>query len=132
VAGAACNSRGRLELAAIGDRGRGGAFGLGPGFKQHSHIPGTHESPADVSVFRTAIESDQPVAVQTIYLKTVADFLRPFSKYLRAFRAFDFYFFVNHEMPLDFAPELAFARLKGLCRALLKRYSITATAAEVR
>jgi hypothetical protein len=37
--------------------------------------------------------------VGAVRLEPVADFLRPLSKYLRAFRAFDFYFFLDHEMP---------------------------------
>jgi hypothetical protein len=36
-----------------------------------------------------------------VRLEPVADFLRPLSEHLRAFRAFDFYFFVDHEMPLN-------------------------------
>jgi hypothetical protein len=39
------------------------------------------------------------IAVLAVRLEPVADFLRPLSEYLRAFRAFDFYFFVDHEMP---------------------------------
>jgi hypothetical protein len=33
-----------------------------------------------------------------VRLEAIADFLRPLSEYLRAFGAFNFYFFVNHEM----------------------------------
>jgi hypothetical protein len=35
--------------------------------------------------------------VGAVRLEPVADFLRPLSKYLRAFSAFNFYFFVDHE-----------------------------------
>jgi hypothetical protein len=70
------------------------------GFKRHSHVSGAHESPADIPVFRTGIESNQPIAVLAVRLKPVADFLRPLPEYLRAFCAFDFYFFVGHEMSL--------------------------------
>jgi hypothetical protein len=96
-----CKFRGsdRLVLAAIAGRGRHGTFGFGPGLKHYSHFPGVHERAADVSIFRTGIESDQPVAVLAVGLEAVADSLRPLSKYLRAFRAFDSYFFVDHEMP---------------------------------
>jgi hypothetical protein len=71
-----------------------------PGFNRHSQLFGAHERPADILVFRTGIERNQPIAVLAVRLKPVADILGPLSEYLRAFRAFDFHFFVDHEMPL--------------------------------
>jgi hypothetical protein len=73
---------------------------LGAGFKRHSQLFGAHERPADILIFRTGIERNQPIAMLAVRLKSVADFLRPLSKYLRALRAFDFDFFVDHELPL--------------------------------
>jgi hypothetical protein len=90
----------KLELAAIADLALRRRFVSRLGFKRHSHVSGAHESPADIPVFRTGIESNQPIAVLAVRLKPVADFLRSLSEYLRAFCAFDFYFFVDHEMPL--------------------------------
>jgi len=91
--------REKLELTAIADRALRHAFGFGPRFKRHSHLFGAHESPADVSIFRIDIERDQPIAVLAVCLEPVADLLRPFSEYLRTFRAFDFHLFVDHECP---------------------------------
>jgi hypothetical protein len=76
-------------------------FGFWPGFKHHANLFGARESPADIPVFRSGIERNQPIAMLAVRLEPVADFLRPLSEYLRAFRAFDFYFFVDHEMPLN-------------------------------
>jgi hypothetical protein len=73
-------------------------FVFGLGFNRHSHLFGAHESPADIPVVRTGIERNQPIAVLAVRLEPVADFLRTLSQYLRAFRAFDFYSFVDHEM----------------------------------
>jgi hypothetical protein len=90
--------RDRLELTAIADLAWRRRFFSRLGFKRHSHVSGARESPADIPVFRTGIESNQPIAVLAVRLKPVADFLRPLPEYLRAFCAFDFYFFVDHEM----------------------------------
>src|ERR1700730_16728975 len=86
-------------------------FVFGPGFNRHSHLFGAHESPADIPVFRTGIERNQPIAVLAVRLEPVADFLRTLAEYLRAFRAFDFYFFVDHEMPLNQRQHSAFLSL---------------------
>jgi hypothetical protein len=91
-------------LTAIAGRTFRHGFALGPGLKRHSQLSGAHESPADISVFRTGIERNQLVAVLTVRLEPVADFLCPLPEYLRAFRAFDSYFFFDHEMPLDLMP----------------------------
>jgi hypothetical protein len=91
---------GRLELPAFADRAGRHAFTSGPGFKCQSHFPGAPERPADISIFRTDIERNQPIAMLTVGLKPVADSLRPLPEYLRASRAFYFDLFVDHEMPL--------------------------------
>jgi hypothetical protein len=96
------DSRDKLVLAAIADRALRRAFGLGPDFKRQPHFPGAHQSPADISIFRTGIERNHPVAVLAVRLVPVADFLRPLPEYLRAFRALDSYFVVDHEMPPKF------------------------------
>jgi hypothetical protein len=89
-----------LELASIADRGLRRTFAFGPGFKHRAQLFGAHKSAADIFVFRTGIERNQPIAVLAVGLEPVADFLRPLSEYLRALRAFDFYFVVGHETPL--------------------------------
>jgi hypothetical protein len=66
------------------------------GFKCHSHFFGALEGSADISIVRTRIEGNEPIAVLAVRLEPIADFLRPLPEYLRAFRAFDFYFFVDH------------------------------------
>jgi hypothetical protein len=76
-------------------------FSLWPGFKHHAQLFGVQESPADILVFRTGIERNQPIAVLAVGLESVADFLRPLPEDLRAFRAFDFDFVVGHECPLE-------------------------------
>ena len=91
-------------------------FVFGLGFKRHSHLLGAHESPADIPIFRTGIERNQPIAVLAVRLKPVADFLRPLSEYLRTFCAFDFYFFVDHEMPLNQKQHSAFLILRAHLR----------------
>jgi hypothetical protein len=85
----------------IGDRALLRTFALGPGVNRHSHFFGARERPADIFIFRSGTERNQSIAVLAVCLEPVADFLRPLSEYLRAFRAFDFYFFVDHEMPLN-------------------------------
>jgi hypothetical protein len=91
----------QLDLASIADPALRQNFVFWPGFKHHAHLFGAHESPADIPIFRSGIERDQPIAMLAVRLEPVADFLRPLPEYLRAFRAFDFYFFVDHEMPLS-------------------------------
>jgi hypothetical protein len=49
-------NREKLELAAIAHRALRHTFVFGPGFKRHSHFFGAHESPTDISIFRTGIE----------------------------------------------------------------------------
>jgi hypothetical protein len=92
-------------------------FVLGPRIKRHSDLFGAHESPADIPVFRTGIERNQTIAVLAVRLKPVADFLRALSEYLGAFRAFDFYFFFNHEIcPANRSQHSAFPRLRACLR----------------
>jgi hypothetical protein len=91
----------KLELTATADLAVRRRFVFGLGFNRHSHLFGARESPSDIPVFRTGIERNQSIAVLAVRLEPVADFLRPLSEYLRAFRAFDFYFFVDHEMLLN-------------------------------
>jgi hypothetical protein len=102
--GQSLERRDKLVLTAIGDRGLRRTFGLGPGFKCHSHFLGAHQSPADISIFRTGIERNHPIAVMAVRLVPVADSLRPLPEYLRALRASDSYFFLDHEMPLNSIP----------------------------
>jgi hypothetical protein len=92
----------KLDLASIADPALRQNFVFWPGFKHHAHLFGAHESPADIPILRSGIERNQPIAMLAVGLEPVADFLRPLPEHLRAFRAFDFYFFVDHEMP----PEL--------------------------
>jgi hypothetical protein len=95
-----CTVGRKLELASIADGTLRRNFVFRPGLKQHhAHLFGVHESPADIPVFRSAIERNQPIAMRAVGLEPVADFLRPLAEYLRAFRAFDFYFVVDHENP---------------------------------
>jgi hypothetical protein len=90
-----------LVLAAIRDlslslRLLAGGFALG--VNRQSHFLGNRERLADISIFRTAVERNQPIAMRTVGLKAVADSMRTFPEHLRAFRAFYSYFFVDHEM----------------------------------
>jgi hypothetical protein len=89
-----------LKLASIADYALRRTFVFWPGFEHRAQLFGAHERAADILVFRRGVERNQPIAVLAVGLEPVADFLRPFSKYLRAFRAFDFYFVVGHVMPL--------------------------------
>jgi hypothetical protein len=63
------------------------------------HFLGVRQRAPDISIFRTSVEGDQPVAMCAIDLKPVADFSRMLPKHLRAFRAFYFDAFVDHESP---------------------------------
>jgi hypothetical protein len=115
-------SRDRLVLTAIAGRDFRHGFALGPGFKRHSHFLGAHESPADISVFRTGIERNQLIAVLAVNLEPVADFLRPLPEYLRAFRAFDSYFVFDHEMPLNSMLAVSSPWFKDVFTGLLNPY----------
>jgi hypothetical protein len=90
----------RQKLLAIGARACSRNLTLEPGFQRHSHFFGAHESPADIYIFRSGVKRNQPIAVPAVRLKPVAYSLRPLPKNLRAFRAFYFDFFVDHETPL--------------------------------
>jgi hypothetical protein len=89
--------RDKLELTAIAGRAFDRTSGFRPCFKCHSYLFGAHQGPADISIFRRAVKRNQPIAVLAVGLESVADPLRPLSKYLRALRAFDFHFFFDHE-----------------------------------
>jgi hypothetical protein len=117
--GQSLERRDKLVLTAIGDRALRRTFGLGPGFKCHSHFLGAHQSPADISVFRTGIERNHPIAVMAVRLVPVADSLRPLPEYLRAFRAFDSYFFFDHEMSPDSMRAFCLPWFKDLSIGLL-------------
>jgi hypothetical protein len=112
-----------LVLAAIGDRSLCRlcqACGFALGFQRRSRFPGAHERFANIYVFRTIVEGNQPIAVRTIGLKSVADPVRALAKYLRAFRAFDFDFFIDHEMPLSLKGAVCVPRLNGVFELSLK------------
>jgi hypothetical protein len=111
--------RDELELAAICDGSlcrlrQTGAFALV--FKRQSHFPGAQERFTNISVFRIAVERNQPIAMRTVGLKPVADSLGALAKYLRAFRAFDSDFFVDHEMLLNSEWQSAFQGLRACSR----------------
>lgn len=93
-----CANRNNETVADTAGLALRNTFVLGLNFKCHTHFFGAHESPTDVSIFRRSIERDQPIAVLAVGLKAVADFFRPLSEYLRAFRAFDFYSVVDQEI----------------------------------
>jgi hypothetical protein len=106
-------------MTRFGDRALRDTFVFGTGFNRHSYFFGVLESPADISIFRTCIECNQPIAVLAVRLEPVADFLRALSGYLRAFRASYFYFFVDHEMLLTEWQHPAFLSLRACLRVLL-------------
>jgi hypothetical protein len=108
-----------LVLTTIVDRALLHTCGLGPGVKCHSHFFRVHESPADVSVLRTGIERNEPIAVLAVGLEPVADLLRPLPEYLRAFRAFNSYFFFDHEMSPDSMRAFCLPWFKDLSIGLL-------------
>jgi hypothetical protein len=91
-------------------------FVCGPGLKRRSNVFGAHEGPTDIPVFRTAIERNQPIAVLAVGLESIAEFLRALPKYLRAFRAFDPYFVIDHELPLNSGQHSALPGLTGCVR----------------
>ncbi|MGB9115239.1 hypothetical protein [Bradyrhizobium sp.] len=90
------------------------------GFNRQSDFPGAQQRFANISVFRTAVERDQPVAVRAIGLKPVADPVRALAKYLRAFRALDFDFFIDHEMLPNSKNAVCDPRLNGWFEGSLK------------
>jgi hypothetical protein len=89
---------------------------FGPGLKRCSNLFGAHERPTDIPVFRTGIERNQPITVLAVGLEPIAEFLRALSKYLRAFRAFDLYFVIDHEMPPKLGQHTAFPGLMACLR----------------
>src|ERR1700730_15247670 len=105
-------------MTRFGDKALRHTFVFGPVFMLHSSFFGVLESPADIPVFRTGIERNQPIAVLAVRLEPVANFLSPLAEYLGAFRAFDFDLFVDHGMLRSQA--FCFARLKRLFKGLLK------------
>jgi len=121
--GASCNAIRRengLELAAIAGLVFDHGFALGLGFKCRPYLSGARQRPADVSVFCTDIERDQSIAVLAVRLKSVTKLLRALSKYLRAFRAFDLYFFVDHETSQVECRDCVYPRFKGVFKRSLK------------
>jgi hypothetical protein len=88
------------------------------GFERISYFFGAREGTTDICVLGTAIERDQSIAVLAVRLKSVTNFLRSLSEYLRAFRAFDFYFFVNHGMPQKAKRAFSYSEFKGLLMLL--------------
>lgn len=108
--------REKLELTAIADRALRQTWAFGPGLEYRSHFFGAHESAADISIFRTGIERDEPIAVLAIGLEPVADFLRPLPEYLRAFGASSIM-----KNSLNSMQQFCFRSFKGLFKGLLKR-----------
>src|ERR1700751_137544 len=97
-----------LVLAAVHDRRRlfqlhllREPCGLASLLNGLAHLLGAGECLANILVFRRVVEGNQPVAVLTIDLKSVADLLRALAEKLRAFRAFDLDLLLDHEMPLN-------------------------------
>jgi hypothetical protein len=110
-------------LAAIEDRSRrrlcearAAAFVL----QRQPHFLGAHERFANISVVRTVVEGNQPIAMPAIGLKSVADPLRAKAKDLRAFRAFDFDFIVDHESFPAIESAVCVPGLNGVCAVSLK------------
>jgi hypothetical protein len=66
--------------------------------KCHSHFFSAFERSTDISIVRASIERYYPIAVLAVRLEAIANVSRPLAEYLRAFGAFNFYFFVSHEM----------------------------------
>jgi hypothetical protein len=67
-------------------------------FEQNPDFTGTCQRAADVPILRRGVEGNQAVAVHAVDLKTIADSLRALAKNLRAFRASDPDFFIDHEI----------------------------------
>jgi hypothetical protein len=66
-------------------------------FEPKPDFTGTRQRTADVSILRRGVEGNQAVAVHAVDLKAIADSLRALAKNLRAFRAPDSDFFIDHE-----------------------------------
>jgi hypothetical protein len=66
-------------------------------------FPRAGERAADVGILRAQFKRDQPVAMLAVGLKAVADLLRPLAKYPGALAAPDFYFVIDHWIPLKAA-----------------------------
>jgi hypothetical protein len=62
-----------LELAAIGDFALRRAFGFGR-FECRSNLFGAGEGPADISIFRTDIKRNQPIAVLAVVWNPLRSF----------------------------------------------------------
>jgi hypothetical protein len=74
-------------------------FFFGLRLEDRSHLFGGRKCSPDISVIRIGIERNEAIAVLAIQLRPVADRLRPRSENLRAFRAFDLHFLIDHESP---------------------------------
>jgi hypothetical protein len=85
--------------------------GLAVRFNRQPDVAGAQQRFADISVFGTAVERNQAIAVRAIGLEPVAYPMRALAKYLRTFRAFDSDFFVDHEMPLSLKGAVCVPRL---------------------
>jgi hypothetical protein len=100
-------------LAAIHHRSLRGLQRLscGPavGVNRRPDIPRARECLADIPVFGAAVERNHSIAMHAVRLKSVADSIGPFAKYLRAFCAFYSDFFIDHEN----APKLKNRSLRG-------------------
>ena len=83
-----------------GRRGLGVAGSLAAGLDRQPKLLGADQGFADIAVFDRQVEGDQAIAVLAIGLKTRAYPLRALAKDLRALRAFDSDFVVDHECPL--------------------------------
>jgi hypothetical protein len=86
-------------LASVADRALRQTCVFGPTLKQHAKIFGAHKGFSNISIVRTGIKSNKPIALWAVCLKPIPDFLCPLSEYMRALRAFYSHFFINHEMP---------------------------------
>jgi hypothetical protein len=66
-----------------------------------SDVLGIRQGPTDVRILRAQFESDKPVAMLAVGLKSVTNPLRPLPKHLRAFAAPDSHLVVDHGTPLN-------------------------------
>jgi hypothetical protein len=93
----------QLVLAAIHHRSGSPLLSQSGGqlmrFDRPPHLPGAHQRFPNVPVLGIHVERDQPVALLTIGLKSVADLAGALAKNVRAFRTFDFDLFVDHINP---------------------------------
>src|SRR5579863_8096486 len=92
-----------LVLAAVHHRDRGGLLGNrgGPaGLLEHrADLFGVDQGFADIAVVHRHVEGDQAIAMLAIGLKTRTHPLRALAEDLRALRAFDSDFVVDHDAP---------------------------------